>query len=140
MNLIDKQTLIPQSQYAKTLRPLLPEEAFTPDPSKLVILFINLAILILGWAIAQRLDGWSLYLLWLYLPLAVVMGNSVILLLFSSHDLMHGSVIRNSRLIYILSFIGLSMFWMPTTLWKVVHNKVHHNNTNSLADPDRNYL
>jgi fatty acid desaturase len=32
------------------------------------------------------------------------------------------------------------MFWMPTTLWKAVHNKVHHNNTNSLADPDRNYL
>ncbi len=140
MNLIDKQTLIPQAQYAKTLRPLLPEEAFTPDPSKLVILFINLAILILGWAIAQRLDSWSLYLLWLYLPLAVVMGNSVILLLFSSHDLMHGSVIKNSRLIYIFSFIGLSMFWMPTTLWKAVHNKVHHNNTNSLADPDRNYL
>ena len=56
MNLIDKQTLIPQAQYAKTLRPLLPEEAFTPDPSKLVILFINLAILILGWAIASHLN------------------------------------------------------------------------------------
>ncbi|MBD0301877.1 MAG: fatty acid desaturase, partial [Tolypothrix sp. T3-bin4] len=66
------KTLITQVDYAKKLRPLLPAEAFTPDLSKLVILFINLAILILGWAIASHLDRWSSYLLWLYLPLAVV--------------------------------------------------------------------
>ncbi|MDV2992782.1 MAG: hypothetical protein N4J56_002436 [Chroococcidiopsis sp. SAG 2025] len=140
MTFVEKQTLIPQAQYAKALRPLLPEEAFAPDFSKLVILFINLTILILGWAIAKHLDRWHLYLLWLYLPLAVVMGNSVIVLLFSSHDLMHGSVIRNSRLSYIIGFIGLIMLWMPPTLWKAVHNRVHHNKTNSLNDPDRNYL
>lgn len=137
---IDHETLIPQAHYAKKLRPFLPDEAFIPDPSKLVILLINLAILILGWAIAQHLDRWHLYLLWLYLPLAVVMGNSVIVLLFSSHDVMHGGVIRNSRLIYIIGFLGLTMLWMPPTLWKAVHNRVHHNKTNSLSDPDRNYL
>jgi fatty acid desaturase len=32
------------------------------------------------------------------------------------------------------------MLWMPPTLWKAVHNREHHNKTNSLADPDRNYL
>jgi fatty acid desaturase len=62
------KTLITQAEYAKKLRPLLPAEAFAADPSKLVILFINLAILILGWAIASHLDRWSPYLLWLYLP------------------------------------------------------------------------
>ena len=140
MNLIDKQTLITQAEYAKTLRPLLPKEAFTPDPSKLVILFINLAILILGWAIASHLDSWSLYLLWLYLPLAVVMGNSVTVLLFSSHEVMHGSVIRNPRLIRMIGLLGFTIGWMPPTFWKAVHNRVHHSKTNSLADPDRNYL
>ena len=136
----DKQTPIPQAQYAKVLRPLLPAAAFTPDSSKLVILLINLAILLLGWAIASYLDRWSVYFLWLYLPLAVVMGNSVIVLLFSSHDLMHGSVIKNFRLIQVIGFLGLTMLWMPPTLWKAVHNRVHHNKTNSLTDPDRNYL
>jgi fatty acid desaturase len=140
INGVDSQKLIPQGLYAKTLRPFLPAEAFAPDPSKLVILFINLAILILGWAIAAHLDRWPLYLLWLYLPLAVVMGNSVIVLLFSSHDLMHGSVIKNSRLTYLISLLGLTMLWMPPTLWKAVHNRVHHNKTNSLGDPDRSYL
>jgi fatty acid desaturase len=32
------------------------------------------------------------------------------------------------------------MLWMPPTLWKAVHNREHHNKTNSLEDPDRNYL
>ncbi len=132
--------LTSQAEYAKKLRPLLPVEAFVPDPSKLAILFINLTILILGWAIAAQLDRWPVYLLWLYLPLAVVMGNSVIVLLFSSHNVMHGSVIKNARIIHVTSLLGLTMLWMPPTLWKVVHNRVHHNKTNSLADPDRNYL
>lgn len=140
MNIVKEEAMIPQSVYAKALRPLLPAEAFEPDASKLVILLINLAILILGWAIASELDRWNIYLLWLYLPLAIIMGNSVIVLLFSSHDLMHGSAIRNARLMRIISLLGLALLWMPPTFWKAVHNREHHNNTNSLKDPDRNYL
>lgn len=140
MDVTIAEKLIPQAEYARKLRPLLPAEAFQADPSKLFILFINLAILIVGWAIASYLDRIPLYLCWLYLPFAVVMGNSVIVLLFSSHDLMHGSVIRNSFWQKAIALLGLSMLWMPPTLWQSVHNRVHHNKTNSLADPDRNYL
>jgi len=137
---IGEEMLIHQSVYAKKLRPFLPSHAFEPDASKLLILFINLCILVLGWGIAAHLDRWSVYLLWLYLPLALIMGNSVIILLFSSHDLMHGSVQKKSRLTDLISFLGLSMLFMPPTQWKSLHNLVHHNHTNSLADPDRNYL
>lgn len=136
---IDDQ-MIPQAEYAKTLRPYLPTEAFVPDSSKLIIFFLNIAVLICGWAIASQLNNWSVYLLWLYLPIAVVMGNSVIALLFTSHNIMHGSVIKNNRLIHVLSLLGLTMLWMPPTMWKAVHNQEHHSKTNSLADPDRNYL
>lgn len=132
--------MIPHAEYAKKLRPLLPAEAFAPDPSKLVLLSINLVALMLGWAIASTLDRWPVSLLWLYLPIALVMGNSIIVLLFSSHNLMHGSVIKNKRLISIMSFLGLTLLWMPPTMWKAVHNREHHNKTNSMADPDRNYL
>ena len=137
---VEGETLTHQSVYAKKLRPLLPSDAFEPDPSKLAILLINLGILLLGWGIADELDRWPVYLLWLYLPLAAIMGNSIIVLLFSSHDLMHGSVQKKSRLTYPIAFLGLSMLLMPPTQWKSLHNLVHHNNTNSLADPDRNYL
>ena len=137
---VDRETLIHQSTYIKKLRPLLPPEAFEPDGSKLAILLINLGIVLLGWGIADYLDRWPVYLLWLYLPLAAIMGNSIIVLLFSSHDLMHGSVQKKSRLTYPIAFLGLSMLLMPPTQWKSLHNLVHHNTTNSLADPDRNYL
>ncbi|MCL1475051.1 fatty acid desaturase family protein [Argonema antarcticum] len=140
INRVHEEAMIPQNVYAKTLRPLLPAEAFAPDSSKLVILLINLIILILGWTIASGLDRWPVYLLWLYLPFAIIMGNSVIVLLFSSHDLMHGSAIRNVRAMRIISLLGLTLLWMPPTLWKAVHNREHHNKTNSLKDPDRNYL
>ncbi len=140
MKIVENQSLRLQAEYAKKLRPLLPPEAFLPDRSKVLVLFINLAILLLGWGIAAHLDRWPVYLLWLYLPVTLIMGNSVIVLLFSSHDLMHTGIIKNPYGLRMISLLGLTMLWMPPTLWKLLHNRVHHNQTNSLGDPDRNYL
>jgi fatty acid desaturase len=137
---LKSKTWTTQAEYAKALRPFLPAEAFLPDPNKAVILVINLAILVLGWGIAHNLDRWSWYWLWLYLPLSLIMGNSIIVLLFSSHDMMHSKAIKNPKLRQILSLLGLTMLWMPPTLWKAVHNREHHQNTNALTDPDRNYF
>lgn len=140
MNILDKPLLMHQSEYARTLRPMLPPEAFLPDVSKVGVLCINLAILILGWTIASYLDQWNWYFLPLYLPFALLMGNSVVVLLFSSHDLLHSCTIKSPRLRQFVTLLGLTMLWMPPTLWKAVHNRVHHNQTNALADPDRSYL
>ena len=140
MNTVDQKILMTQADYAKKLRPLLPSEAFLPDQDKVWILLINLMIMIVGWAIASYLDRWSWYYLWLYLPIAVIMGNSVIVLLFSTHDLLHSSAISNPWLRRVISLFGLTMLWMPPTLWKAVHNREHHNKTNSEQDPDRSFL
>lgn len=140
MNVADRQLWITQADYAKKLRPLLPAKAFLPDPSQIWILLINVSILLLGWRIAAWFDQWNWYFLWLYLPLALVMGNSVIALLFSTHNLLHSSAIKNRFLRQAIGLLGLTMLWTPPTLWKIVHNREHHNKTNSLLDPDRNYL
>jgi fatty acid desaturase len=140
MNSVNSQHLITQAQYVKKLRPLLPSRAFLPDYNSIVICFINMMILILGWGIAEHLDRWNWYFLWLYLPLSLIMGNSVIVLLFSTHNLMHSKTIENPLLRWAISLLGLTMLWMPPTLWKAVHNREHHNKTNALQDPDRNYL
>jgi fatty acid desaturase len=140
MNTLAQKTWMTQAEYAKKLRPLLPPEAFLPDTNKLWILLINLAIMILGWGIANHLDDWNWYFLWLYLPLALVMANSVIVLLFSTHNLLHSRTVKNPWLRQVISLLGLTMLWMPPTLWKAIHNREHHNKTNSLQDPDRNYL
>jgi fatty acid desaturase len=132
--------MISQTEYIKVLRPLLPEAAFRPNANKLFILAINLLILGLGWAIARDLDRWSIGWLWLYLPLSLIMGNSIIICLFAAHDSMHGSTIKQPRWRYVLSFLALSLLWMPPTLWKSVHNHKHHTETNAIGDPDRMYL
>jgi len=136
----DRTFAIAQATYAKKLRPLLPPEAFLPNPDRLVLVLINLAILCLGWAIADDLDRWHWYYLWLYLPLALIMGNSIVVLLFSIHDIMHSNLIENRLLRKVVSLLGLTMLWMPPTFWQAVHNREHHNKTNSIDDPDRNYL
>jgi fatty acid desaturase len=118
----------------------LPPQAFKSNINRVWILLINLVICILGWGIADRLPQWSPLYLWLYLPCTLIMANSVVVLLFSSHELLHSSLIKNLWLRRILSLLGLALLWTPPTFWKVVHNREHHSKTNSLHDPDRNYL
>lgn len=132
--------LIHQSTYAKSLRAELPKAAFAPDLGKLYLLVINLAILGCGWGIGAQLHHWPAQWLWLYLPFALVMANSVMFMAFGSHDMMHGSVTRNRKLAYGLAVLTHTVLWMPPTLWKIVHNRIHHNKTNQLEDPDRNYF
>lgn len=137
MTAFDPHLLITQAEYAKKIRPLLPPAAFIVNPNRVWVLLINLAILLLGWNIIVHLpDGWLGY----YLPLALIMGNSIVVLLFSSHELLHSKLIKNLYLRRLLSILGLTMLWMPPTFWKAVHNREHHSKTNSLRDPDRNYL
>jgi fatty acid desaturase len=131
--------LLKQSTYAKMLHSLLPKEAFSPDTHKLFIVGINLAILGLGWTMGRQLDHWPGLWLWAYVPFAVVMGNSIVVLAFGAHDLLHGSILRQPQTSHWLGFFGFALHHMPPTLWKVLHNRIHHNHTNGLQDPDRNY-
>jgi fatty acid desaturase len=140
MVLTAENVLTHQALYAKTLRPFLPKEAFSPDADKLVVLLTNLAILILGWIMATTLDFRSISQIVFFLPFGVIMANSVLVLALGSHDLCHGSVVRQSKGRYLLSLMGWTVLWMPPTLWQIVHNRLHHTHTNGLNDPDRNYL
>jgi len=118
----------------------MPPEAFHADPSRLTLVLINLAILALGWWMASRLEQWPPLALPLFLPFTLVMANAVVVLLFATHDLLHGSAIRGQGARRWVGFMGLAVLWMPPTLWNAVHNRQHHGHTNSLADPDRSYL
>ena len=130
----------PAASYARRLRPLLPAEACRTDPNRLALVVINLAILGMGWAMADHLDRWPGWWPLAFLPFALVMGNSVIVLLFTSHDLLHGSSLRGRAWRRAVGLFGLALLWMPPTLWHAVHNREHHSSTNSLSDPDRSYL
>jgi fatty acid desaturase len=133
------QLLIAQLDYAKRLRPLLPVDAFSPDSGTLTILGLNGVILVLGWAMARQLQPSHWQGLIAFLPFALLMGNSVVVMLFGSHNLMHSKAIQQPQLRWLIQLLGGSLGWMPPTLWKAVHNREHHGKTNSEQDPDRNY-
>lgn len=118
----------------------MPSGAFRADGSRLALVLINLAILALGWVMASRLDRWPLLAVPAFLPFTLVMANAVVVLLFATHDLLHGSALHGQFLRRWVGFLGLAVLWMPPTLWHAVHNRQHHGHTNSLADPDRSYL
>ena len=126
--------------YARELRPLLPAEAFEPDRTLLPLSAINGAILLLGWLMADRLDRWPLPWLPLWLPFALIMGNSVFVLGLSMHELLHGSGVRGLARRRLVALLGFGLLWMTPTLWQAAHNREHHHHTNDLSDPDRAYL
>lgn len=126
--------------YARVLRPLLPPEAFAPDRSELLLVLINIAILLLGWGMADQLDRWPVPWLLVWLPFAVLMGNSVFVLGLLAHDLLHGSQLRGRRWRRWVGLLAFGMEWMTPTLWQAVHNREHHGHTNGMEDPDRSYL
>jgi fatty acid desaturase len=128
------------ASVARQLRPLLPPEAFHTDPSRLALVLINLALLALGWTMARSLVHCPLAALPLFLPFTLVMGNAVVVLLFATHDLLHGRQTGWNGGRRLVALLALALLWMPPTLWRAVHNREHHSRTNSLRDPDRSYL
>lgn len=125
---------------ARSLRPWLPPQAFDTDPSRLALVLINLGILGLGWTMATSLPRWPLAALPLFLPFSLLMGNAVIVLLFATHDLLHGRAQGWNAGRRWLALLSLALLWMPPSLWRAVHNREHHGHTNTLRDPDRSYL
>lgn len=122
------------------LKPLLPAAAFRAAPDRLALVLINLAILALGFGMACRLDHWPTAWLPAFLPFAVAMGNSIIVLLFATHDLLHAHGLSGPFQRRLVGMLGLSLLGMPPSLWVAVHNREHHGHTNGLTDPDRSYL
>jgi len=133
-------TLTPLAVYAKKIRPLLPSEAFEPNAEPFLIIPINLAIILLGWAIAAEIEQWHWFSLLAMGLLGLVMAHSVLVLAMATHDLLHRPGQKYPLLTYILGLLGFALWWMPPSQWQAVHNRFHHSRTNAQGDPDRNYL
>src|SRR5882724_8949005 len=125
--------LHPVSHYAHELRRDLPASAFAPARSRLAWLPLHLAIIALATtAIAAGWVGWPIALL-----LVPVIGHSLAGLSFLGHDALHGAVVRNRRLRYLVGWIGFLPFAVSPRFWVAWHNKVHHGHTGKTGvDPD----
>jgi fatty acid desaturase len=123
----------PVSHYARVLRPLLPDEAFTPARSRVWWVPVHLAIIVISLVAIAK--GW---LPWALLPLlSVVIGACFAGLTFVAHEALHGAIVRNRQLRRWIGFIGFLPFTISPRLWNAWHNRVHHHHANVPGeDPD----
>jgi len=125
--------LRPISSYTKVIRPLLPEESFTPARSRLLWLPIHIAVIAtLAWTMASRELPVALW------PVAsIVIGLSLSGITFLGHEVLHGQIVRGKVLIRTIGWVCMLPFTLSPTLWTSWHNRVHHNHTANVGrDPD----
>jgi fatty acid desaturase len=124
--------LVPHSTYGRDLRPVLPEAAFQPATSRLVLVPAHLAVIAV--AIVTVALGWLP--LWLAPLVSIAIGISFASLTFVAHEAMHGGIVRNRLARRIVGWIGFLPFTLSPRLWAAWHDRVHHANANLPDDPD----
>ena len=124
--------LYPRSHYVAELRPEIPESAYAPARSRLLLVPVYLAVVVLGmcaiglgWA-----PGWS----WPLLSIAIGIGFAS--QTFISHELLHGGIARNKLVQYAQGYLGFAPFLLSPRIWVAWHNQTHHAITNQPGDPD----
>lgn len=124
--------LVSRSAYVHALRPDLPARVFERAPSRVVVVPIYIAVIAVAMAAVAR--GW---IPWFLVPLAsLVIAGGFAGLTFFGHEVLHGAIVRNKRLQYVLGAIGFLPFVISPRLWIGWHNRAHHSKANFDDDPD----
>jgi fatty acid desaturase len=122
------------SEYAAVVRPLLPREAFRPDPRHLFRILAHLTIILAGYLLIRDTNS-----LWVAVLTSVVLGHSQACFVFLGHDLTHNAIVKDARLRRPLELLIWGLNLIPPSLWFRIHNQNHHPSTNTLEDTDRVY-
>ncbi|MFT3696702.1 MAG: fatty acid desaturase [Kofleriaceae bacterium] len=124
--------LYPRSHYVAELRAEIPESAYEPARSRLLLIPLYAAITALG--IASIGLGWLPWYVW---PLvSIVIGASFACQTFITHEILHGGITRNKTLAYAQALLGFLPFLLAPRTWIAWHNQTHHAITNQPGDPD----
>jgi len=121
-----------RSEYAAVVRPLLPKEAFVPSSTKLWQIGLHIAVIALCiWGIRE------LPYIAARFVFAAIIGHSLTCMVFLAHELSHGGIMRRSFVRYPLEVILWGLNMIPATMWRKIHNEIHHVHANTLHDTDR---
>jgi len=124
--------LYPRSHYVAQLRSEIPEAAYSPARSRLLLVPLYLAIVVLGGLSIGV--GWATWPTWPVI--SIVMGIGFACQTFIAHEGLHGGITRNKTLQNIQGYIGFLPFMLAPRIWVAWHNQTHHAITNQPGDPD----
>lgn len=129
-----KPHLMRAADYARVIRPLLPDKAFAPCASHLWRITAHSMVVFGGYLLVREANAWLQGLL-----CSLLIGHSLGCLAFLAHDLSHHSITRSKALRRILELVLWGLNLISPTMWKRIHNQTHHQETNTLNDPDRQF-
>ncbi|MCE9530281.1 MAG: fatty acid desaturase [Planctomycetes bacterium] len=127
--------IIPHKEYVRVIRPLLPPEAFKRSPGKVWGIVFYSVLFVLGVIAVGQIDS-----IWIRALLSLGLGHCVASLAFFGHDLSHGSIVRTPWIRYPLEVWVWAIRFMPSTMWRRLHNETHHVFSNTQRDCDRQLL
>ncbi|MBD2097361.1 fatty acid desaturase [Trichocoleus sp. FACHB-591] len=121
--------------YIRTLRPLLPKEAFQQKPSHIFHFLTWLSLALICILLAHLTSNVIFLLL-----ISCLYGHSLAGLALFGHYLSHGSVLPPGLLRSCLEVVTWGFNLIPRTVWVHVHNHTHHPHAGTLKDSDRPWL
>lgn len=128
-------TLIPRSEYVRFLKQHLPPEAFEPRPAKLWQVAAHFVVIGAAYYAIGRFDNVFVRLL-----CSFIIGHSLTCMVFIVHEITHGAVLRRSNpLRYPLEVVMWGLNLIPATMWRKLHNEIHHVHAQTMQDTDRFY-
>jgi fatty acid desaturase len=125
---------VPRTRYARHLRTLLPEGAFQRSPAKLVHLVANSLI----WAacivlIARSSSTWVS-------GLCVLLGGACFAaIVLQAHHLSHETMVGRGAILSCIEMYAWGLAFFPRTIWRKLHNGLHHARVATRTDPDRRF-
>jgi fatty acid desaturase len=121
------------SFYRNQITPELSPEIMKPNPWRLIGFASYAAVVLTAiFLIVTAPLAWPIKVL-----LGAVIGFCNGNLGFLSHEISHGSVIKNKNWQDVLVFFGMAPFFISPTFWRFWHNRLHHVKTQQLIhDPD----
>ncbi len=127
-----RNSLEKQSHYAKELRAILPKYVFSPVPGRIWWLYFHVGIMVTCGILIFKLDY-----VWLDILLSLVIGHSMACNFFLGHEITHGAVVKNKKLIHFYANICFVPWGLYGSAWIHAHNGRHHQHTqHSIKDPD----
>ncbi|MES3036711.1 MAG: fatty acid desaturase [Bdellovibrionota bacterium] len=119
--------------YRQALIKDIDPETLKPRPIRLVWYMGFFAV-----AAMAVTAGLTLSLAWPFkIILGLIIGTCTGAMGFATHEILHGSVVKNKTLQNILGFFGFGAFFISPTFWRFWHNRLHHGKTQKLIhDPD----
>ncbi|MEO8552110.1 MAG: fatty acid desaturase [Kofleriaceae bacterium] len=124
--------LYPRSHYVAELRAEIPESAYAPSRSRMLLSPLYLAVVVLG--ICAIGLGWAPWPVWPLISIAI--GIAFASQTFIAHESLHGGITKSKLFQTVQGYLGFAPFLLAPRIWVAWHNQTHHAITNQPGDPD----